>query len=119
MPEMQKRLGYRLALTQTELPAMVRAGGSFTLTVDLENQGFAAPFNARPVFVVLRGAGVNLHVQLQTPEPRGSCVAARDRSYKRVRAINPHGLPINSRDECGRPSRRAGRAIKVRLPRFP
>jgi hypothetical protein len=70
MAEMQKRLGYRLALTEAELPARVRAGGSFTLSVALKNHGFAALFNARPVFVVLRGAGVSLRARLQKPEPR-------------------------------------------------
>ncbi len=70
LPEMQKRLGYRLALKSAELPAMARPGGSFTLRVELENQGFAAPFNARPVFVVLRGPGAPLRVQLEKPEPR-------------------------------------------------
>ena len=70
MPEMQRRLGYRLALKSAALPATARPGGSFTLRVELENQGFAAPFNARPVFVVLRGSGEPLRVQLEKPEPR-------------------------------------------------
>ena len=70
MSEIDKRLGYRLLLKSAELPSAVKPGGSFTLTVNLENQGFAAPFNARPVFVVLRGGGMTTKVQLTKADPR-------------------------------------------------
>jgi hypothetical protein len=71
MTEMQKRLGYRLLLQDAALPSRLRPGGSFTLRATLENRGFAAPFNARPVFVVLRGpGGVRLRAQLQKADPR-------------------------------------------------
>jgi hypothetical protein len=56
LPEMQRRLGYRLSLVSANVPQAVKPGGSFTLRVELENSGFAAPINARPVLVVLSGA---------------------------------------------------------------
>ncbi len=84
MPEMQKRLGYRLALKTAELPASARPGGSFTLQVELENQGFAAPFSARPVFVVLRGTGDPIRVQLEKPEPRRWLTAGHIRARLRL-----------------------------------
>jgi hypothetical protein len=68
--ELEKRLGYRLLLETAELPSRVKPGGSFTFVLQLANQGFAAPFNARPVFVVLRGNGSVARVQLQKAEPR-------------------------------------------------
>ncbi len=68
--EMDKRLGYRLLLEGALLPPAVKPGGSFTLGVKLKNQGFAAPFNARPVFVVLRGAGFSEKVALLDVDPR-------------------------------------------------
>ena len=81
--EMEKRLGYRLLLKTADLPERVKPGGSFSLTATLENQGFAAPFNARPVFLVLRGGGVNAHVLLTKTDPRrwltGATIQARVR----------------------------------------
>lgn len=68
--EMEKRLGYRLRLESAQLPSAVKPGGSFTLTLAIENEGFAAPYNARPVFVVLRGAGTTTRVQLPKADPR-------------------------------------------------
>lgn len=68
--EMEKRLGYRLLLKSAQLPQAVKPGGSFTLEIELENQGFAAPFNTRPVFVVLRGGGFSAKVALESADPR-------------------------------------------------
>jgi hypothetical protein len=72
-PEIERRLGYRLALVSSELPEAVRPGGSFTLRIELDNQGFAAPVNARPVFLVLENGAerslvdLNQEVRLWTP----------------------------------------------------
>jgi hypothetical protein len=79
--EMEKRLGYRLRLETAQLPGAVKPGGSFRVTLVVKNEGFAAPFNARPVFLVLRGAGTMLRVQLQKADPRrwltGGSITAR------------------------------------------
>jgi hypothetical protein len=81
--EMERRLGYRLRLETARLPSAVKPGGSFTLSLALKNEGFAAPFNARPVFLVLRGAGTTRQVKLQKADPRrwltGGSVTARVR----------------------------------------
>jgi Domain of unknown function (DUF4832)/Domain of unknown function (DUF4874) len=89
--EMEKRLGYRLLLKSAELPSAVKPGGSFTLAAELENQGFAAPFNARPVFVVLRGADLNVHVQLTQAEPRRWLKSASLRARLRLPSSLPPG----------------------------
>lgn len=52
----EKKLGYRLELVSAALPDSIRPGGSFRLEMTLRNSGWAAPFNARPVVVVLRSA---------------------------------------------------------------
>lgn len=60
LDEIDNRLGYRLSLVETTYNEQVRPGGLLNLTVDLENGGFAAPVNPRPVFLILRsspGAG--------------------------------------------------------------
>jgi hypothetical protein len=59
-----------LLLERADLPSAVKPGGSFSLTAKLQNVGFAAPFNARPVFLVLRGSGKSERVQLTQAEPR-------------------------------------------------
>lgn len=68
-PEIERRLGYRLALLASELPETVRPGGSFTLKVELQNDGFAAPTNPRPVFLVLENGDTRRVVQLEQ-DPR-------------------------------------------------
>lgn len=58
-PEIQRRLGYRLALTTARFNPEVRPGGVISLTVQLENSGFAAPINPRPLYLVLAPAGAD------------------------------------------------------------
>lgn len=54
MDEVVNRLGYRLSLTSADFNEQVRPGGLLNLKVELENTGFAAPVNPRPIFVVLQ-----------------------------------------------------------------
>ncbi len=54
MDEVVNRLGYRLGLTRADFNEQVRPGGLLNLKVELENTGFAAPVNPRPIFVVLQ-----------------------------------------------------------------
>jgi hypothetical protein len=48
-----RKLGYRLALTQSVVPE-VATGGRLRLSFTVRNDGWAAPYNPRPVRVVLR-----------------------------------------------------------------
>jgi hypothetical protein len=52
--EIRDRMGYRLRLVQASFAPAARPGGQFLLSVQLRNDGFAAPFNPRTVEVVLR-----------------------------------------------------------------
>jgi hypothetical protein len=70
MKDMEQRLGYRLRLVKASLPESVKPGGSFTLAVELENDGFAAPINARPVQIVLTGGASELAVTLEGVDVR-------------------------------------------------
>jgi hypothetical protein len=80
-PEIERRLGYRLVLSASELPEAVRPGGSFTLNVELDNEGFAAPVNARPVFLVLESDGeravVDLNQEVRAWTPGAITIQAR------------------------------------------
>lgn len=55
MDNIKRKLGYRLVLREGEYPVEATAGGTFDITIELENIGYAAPFKERPVLLVLRG----------------------------------------------------------------
>lgn len=50
----RRSLGYRFVLRSADLPVSVQRGGALKLKLALQNKGFAAPYNPRPVQVVLR-----------------------------------------------------------------
>jgi hypothetical protein len=52
-PEIDRSLGYRFALQQVSYTEAVAPGGELEVAIDLVNRGYASPFNARPVHVVL------------------------------------------------------------------
>ncbi|HOZ76623.1 MAG TPA: DUF4832 domain-containing protein [Ferruginibacter sp.] len=54
MKNIKRKLGYRLLLRSTVLPKKITAGKKFTITLRLENTGYASPFNPRPVQLILR-----------------------------------------------------------------
>ena len=55
--EISKRLGYRLRLVRSSYPTTVKLGGTLKARIVLANEGFAAPYNERPVELVLRASG--------------------------------------------------------------
>jgi hypothetical protein len=54
MVTIKNNLGYRLFLKTAVLPTEVELGGSLQLSLELENSGFASPFNPRRAELVLR-----------------------------------------------------------------
>jgi hypothetical protein len=54
--EIQQRLGYRFVLQTASYQAQVRPGGTTTLEVTFDNQGFASLINPRPLYLVVNGA---------------------------------------------------------------
>jgi hypothetical protein len=67
--EMERRLGYRLAVTEATLPERARPGGVVPISFRIENQGWAGPFNPRSLWVVLQGP-VRQEVELTAVDPR-------------------------------------------------
>ncbi len=59
MDDIKKELGYRLALSSGTYTDEARPGQSISLEISLTNQGYAAPFNARGVELVLRSTTSN------------------------------------------------------------
>lgn len=67
MPEIERRLGYRLYLQEGSFSNEVQPGGSLRFSLTLKNEGFASPYNPRDVVVVLRDSenpGIVLKIAL-------------------------------------------------------
>jgi hypothetical protein len=62
--KLRRRLGYRFSLVEATFPSAVKPGGQMELTLRLRNDGFAAPFNPRPLHVVLSNKAVRLDAKL-------------------------------------------------------
>ncbi|MEX0681673.1 MAG: DUF4832 domain-containing protein, partial [Balneolales bacterium] len=54
MPEVQRRMGYRLALLNGSFSQTTVPGGTFRFQLEIRNEGFAPPYNPRNLQVVLR-----------------------------------------------------------------
>ena len=50
----KKKLGYRFVLQKSIFPVVAKAGKKISFSVTLVNRGYAAPYNPRPVILVLR-----------------------------------------------------------------
>ena len=70
MDEIVNRLGYRLSLTRADFNEQVRPGGLLNLKVEIENTGFSAPVNSRPIFIVLQQDASIFLTTLDPLEPR-------------------------------------------------
>jgi hypothetical protein len=70
MATMRRRLGYRFVLQEAAFPAAVKPGGTMELTLRLRNEGFAAPFNPRPLHVVLSSPAARYDAKLSVDARR-------------------------------------------------
>ncbi len=52
--QIARRLGYRFRLIESSIPSQAQAGETAVLTLVLQNDGFAAPYNPRGFEIVLR-----------------------------------------------------------------
>ena len=62
--EIERRLGYRFALDRVSHTEAVPPGGLLAVEIELHNSGFAAPFNRRPVDLVLTDGTTRRSVRL-------------------------------------------------------
>lgn len=53
--EIKKNLGYRLVLKDGSWNETLLPAGALSFEINLANEGYAAPYNARPLYVVLKG----------------------------------------------------------------
>ena len=54
MNEIRKNLGYRFVLINAELPNKAKAESVINIKIALKNEGYASPYNTRPLQIVLR-----------------------------------------------------------------
>ncbi len=54
MPGIKTKLGYRFVLKNAVFPKKVAPGNSINVVINLDNIGYASPYNARPVELLLR-----------------------------------------------------------------
>lgn len=62
--DVERRLGYRLALLASTFPKTVPRGGTMAFAISVWNGGFAAPVNARPVTLILRNKATRREVKV-------------------------------------------------------
>lgn len=71
MMSIKTRLGYRIVLKTFEAPVNAKKSSALVLKFSLTNKGYAAPFNPRPVFLVLRNTQTNEETRIKlNADPR-------------------------------------------------
>lgn len=70
MDDVKRNLGYRLVLTEASYSSAVRPGGVLALQVKIRNDGYAAMYNARPVYAVLDDGTTVRAARLAAVDPR-------------------------------------------------
>ena len=70
MDTIRRSLGYRITLKEAFIPSSLKPGGGLSLNIRLNNDGFAAMFNPRPLFVVLQGPGGRYEIPVSNIDPR-------------------------------------------------
>ncbi|HKY54137.1 MAG TPA: DUF4832 domain-containing protein [Anaerolineales bacterium] len=70
MDTIRRSLGYRIILKEAFIPANLKPGSALSLNIRLSNDGFAAMFNPRPLFVVLQGPGGRYDIPVSNIDPR-------------------------------------------------
>ena len=66
----QRKLGYRFRLVDATFPTSATAGGTFTFSTDIANDGYGGLIHQRPVFLVFDSGSNRYNVQLTSVDPR-------------------------------------------------
>ncbi len=54
MDEIKQKMGYRLVLRKAVFPTIASKGNTISFTLNIENVGYASPYNERPVRLILK-----------------------------------------------------------------
>ncbi len=93
LDDVEERLGYRFSLRGATLPLTAGAGGDLTARMVIDNEGFAPPYNPRPVELRLRGQTTGTDVSLDTGKDARSWQPGRHTVDLTVRL--PDDLPAD------------------------
>lgn len=90
------RLGYRLVLKKGIYPTMATVGGALPIRIELVNEGFAAPFNPRDLYVVLQNKSTGAFSTVKLPDdPRRWFANGQTHVIARTLTL-PSNLPAGS-----------------------
>jgi hypothetical protein len=93
--EIQKRLGYRFQLVKSAFADEVKPGEMFTMEVELQNDGWAAPFNPRLVELLIRHKNTGEIFGAALPDDSHFWLADNTATYSLAHAIcTPADLPM-------------------------
>ena len=70
MPDIRRKLGHRLSLNKATLPSSLSPGNGFNFSFEIKNEGFAAMYNPRPVYVVIKNSNNRHEILLDNVDPR-------------------------------------------------
>lgn len=72
MVEVNRKMGYRLALVSAAYPARVRRGAALDMALVVRNQGWARVYNQRPIDILLRNmkSGRTVRLRAAGADPR-------------------------------------------------
>jgi hypothetical protein len=68
MEEIKRRLGYRFRLINSYIPDRVKPAGTFSMSFQVTNEGWASPYNSRNLEVILRHKNTGQKYYLPVPE---------------------------------------------------
>jgi hypothetical protein len=92
--EVKRRLGYRFVLVEGTYANEVKAGETFTINIKLWNDGWAAPFNPRPVKLLLRHTTNSLIYTTTLPDDPRFWLADNNATYSLNHTIcTPTNMP--------------------------
>ena len=95
LEEVQRRLGYRFALVAGAYADEVKPGEAFAINIEVRNDGWAAPFNARPVELVLRHAQSGIIYKARLPDDPRFWLASDTETYTLDHTIcTPGDMPL-------------------------
>ncbi|HMO63486.1 MAG TPA: DUF4832 domain-containing protein [Ferruginibacter sp.] len=117
MRSIQQNLGYRLVLQSALLPAKAKKAGRISVQLRLKNTGYAAPFNPRPVQLILRntvsGSITTLHFTTNIQSWHSGAFVLQQQFKLPAIAAGRYELLLNLPD--GYPSLRSNPAYSIQL----
>ena len=95
--EVRRRLGYRFSLQQGTYSDTANPGGDFIIDIELQNEGWAAPFNPRLVEIVLRSTDSGNMFSATLDEDPRFWLASDTETYRLVHTLcAPADMPTGS-----------------------